>query len=217
MGLWPSLTELGADQRTGIGERRRIALGEGVWVEMNTQTSLAIRPTAREGDRIELIAGEAAIAASSGLAKPLMVLADAGSAIASQATFTVRRDGARVRVVCVDGVVRVKHRDRACMVQAKQQVIYDARGLGAATTVDPGIATAWQHGLLVFRNEPLGRVVEEVNRYRPGRIVVLNEALGRRPVVASFRLDRLDEVVWRIEHVFNARVTRLPAGIVLLS
>jgi transmembrane sensor len=71
--------------------------------------------------------------------------------------------------------------------------------------------------LLVFRHEPLSHVVDEINRYRRGRIIVVNDALGRRPVVASFRIDRMDEVVPRIERALNVRATTLPGGIVLLS
>ena len=55
--------------------------------------------------------------------------------------------------------------------------------------------TAWQQGLLIFRDVPLARVIDEVNRYRPGRIIVVDPRLGRREVVADFRLDRLDAVV----------------------
>jgi ferric-dicitrate binding protein FerR (iron transport regulator) len=36
-------------------------------------------------------------------------------------------------------------------------------------------------------------------------------------VVASFHLDRLDEVVAQIEALYGARARHLPGGIVLLS
>jgi transmembrane sensor len=96
-------------------------------------------------------------------------------------------------------------------------VTYDSRGLGSATAVDLAVVTAWQRGLLVFRDEPLAKVVEEVNRYRPGRIILINNALGERKVVAGFRLDQIDDVVKYIEEVFGAKVRSLPGGVVLLS
>jgi transmembrane sensor len=215
--LWPSLAELAADYRTGTGERRHVALGDGVSIELNTQTSLAVRTTSDEGDRVELIAGEAAVVAAAKPFRPLVVIAGAGAAIANRAKFNVRHDGAAVRVVCLEGVVRVAVGGAACMLEAQQQVAYDARGLDRPSSVEPSAVTAWQHGLLVFRSEPLARVIDEVNRYRPGRIIVVNEALARRRVVASFRLDRLDDVVVRIHDVFGARVTTLPGGVVLLT
>ena len=44
LGLWPSLSELGADYRTGTGEQRTIAFAGDVQIALNTQTSLTIRP-----------------------------------------------------------------------------------------------------------------------------------------------------------------------------
>jgi transmembrane sensor len=84
-------------------------------------------------------------------------------------------------------------------------------------TVDPAVVSAWQQGVLVFRSDPLSRVIDEVNRYRSGRIVLVNEELGRRQVFASFRIDRIEDVVPRLQAVFGMRVRSLPGGIVLLS
>ena len=94
---------------------------------------------------------------------------------------------------------------------------YDSRGLGSISGIDPKIVTAWQQGLLIFRDVPLARVIDEVNRYRPGRIIVVDPRLGRREVVADFRLDRLDAVVEFVAQVMKAPVRSLPGGIVLLG
>src|SRR5262249_55422860 len=56
-GLWPSLREFRADYRTGAGQQRRIAISTTVSVEMNTQTSIALRPTTDAFHGFELIAG----------------------------------------------------------------------------------------------------------------------------------------------------------------
>jgi transmembrane sensor len=86
------------------------------------------------------------------------------------------------------------------------------------TTADSDEITAWERGVLIFRNQSLGYVVDEVNRYRAGRIILLNQALGSRPVaLASFHLDRLDEIIPQMEALYGARARYLPAGIVLLS
>ena len=64
---------------------------------------------------------------------------------------------------------------------------------------------------------PLSQVVEEVNRYRPGKIILLNNDLARRKVVAGFRVDQIDDVVTYVSRTFGARMRALPGGIVLLS
>jgi ferric-dicitrate binding protein FerR (iron transport regulator) len=52
--------------------------------------------------------------------------------------------------------------------------------------IDPKIVTARQQDRLIFRDVPLARVIAEVNRYRPGRIIVVDPQLGRTEVVAEF-------------------------------
>jgi len=46
--------------------------------------------------------------------------------------------------------------------------------------------TARQQGRLIFRDVLLARVIAEVNRYRPGRIIVVDPQLDRTEVVAKF-------------------------------
>jgi transmembrane sensor len=215
--LWPSISELRADYRTGTGEQRQIALASDVSLLLNTQTSIDIRSMSAGAHGIELIAGEAAITANASLAAPFVIIAAGGHTRASVARFDIRLDGASVRVTNHDGIVEVGRHDRSVTVPAGHQVTYDANGLGAVAPVDMATATAWQHGMLIFRHETLASVIAEVNRYRPGRIVLLDNKLGARDVVASFHLDRIDEVVAHVEEAFGARATFLPGGVVLLS
>ena len=90
-------------------------------------------------------------------------------------------------------------------------------GLGEIGATEASVIEAWQQGLLVFDNQPLSLVIPEINRYRRGRIVLMNEDIGRLPLDATFRLDRIDEVVPKIAHLFNLKITALPGGVVLLS
>ena len=61
------------------------------------------------------------------------------------------------------------------------------------------------------------RVIAEVNRYRPGRIVLIDRSLGDEEVTARFRLDRLDDAIAQIHEVFRARIRTLPGGLVLVG
>jgi len=215
--LWPSLSELAADYRTGIGQRRDIVIADSVPVAMNTQTCIALRPAMPGLDRFELITGEAAIDATMMKGNAVQVIAGDGSATATAANFSVRCDGSVTSVTCVAGNVRVAVADQEVFLGASQQVVYQRGGLGAVTAVDPTVVTAWRSGYLMFRKEPLDRVIAEVNRYRPGRIVLLDAALGRGLVTARFKLDRLDDVMTQVHEVFGARVRTLPGGLVLIG
>jgi transmembrane sensor len=204
-----------ADYRTGTGEQRQVALADDASLLLNTQTSVDVRPSAPGLRRIELIAGEAAISATASMA--FDVVAAGGRAMASLARFDMRRDGATVRVTCLEGIVNVGQRDQSVTVPAAHQVVYDSSGLKPVLPVDLTVATAWQRGQLIFRHEPFARVVEEMNRYRPGRIILLNDKLGERDVVVTFHLSRIDEAVESLAKAFGAHTRFLPGGMVLLS
>ena len=217
LDLWPSFSELTADYRTATGEQRRIAVADGVSIAMNTQTSIALRPAALDADRIELIAGEAAITMARDGSRSLMVTAAGGSATTSHANFGMRLNGRIGLVTCFDGEIRVRCLGREIAIGRRQRIAYDERGLGEIEGIDPVLASAWQDGLLIFRSTPLHEVIHEINRYRSGRIVLLNAELGRRSVNGRFRIDRTDEVLIQIQQAFGARQRVLPGGIVLLS
>jgi transmembrane sensor len=220
LDLWPSLAEAAADYRTGTGQQQQIAVIENISVKLNTRTSVALLPpenVADHADRIELIAGEAAVATTPQSGRSIIVVAAQGRTIATSARFNVRRDDAGVCVTCLEGEARVEHLGRVATVRPREQVVYTADTLGPVIAVDPEVVVAWERGLLVFRNDPLAHVIDEVNRYRPGRIILTNSELGRRPVLATFRIDRIDDVLPRLETVFGVRIRALPGGIALVG
>jgi transmembrane sensor len=214
LGLWPAPGELMADYRTTTGEQRKVSFAGDVSVEMNTRTSLSVGAAEAEASQIQLIAGEIAVATTT---TSVTVIAGQGRTSATHAAFDLRREGSRVSVTCLSGTVAVECRGGAATLQPRQQIAYDEQALSSIGSVDPGIVEAWRQGLLVFENQPLSRVIEEINRYRRGRIILLDAALGRLPLDATFRLDRIDEAVPKIAHVFGAKVRSLPGGIVLLG
>ena len=215
--LWPSLSELSADYRTAIGEQRRIRLTNGTSLELNTRTSIAVLLPTNETDRIELISGEAAITTGQRLTRPLVVIVGDGQITSESASFNVRYDGVASCVACLEGAVRVTRDTSELTLSSRQQVAYAGRGLQSPVTIDPAVVTAWQDGLLIFHETAMSEVVAEVNRYRSGKIVLLNSDLGRRQVNARFRVGNVDEIISLAERVFGARTTSLPGGIVLLS
>jgi transmembrane sensor len=217
LGLWPSLEELSADYRTTKGEQRDIALSDNVSLKLNTQTSIAVRSTESE-PHIEIISGEAAIVSKRAGTNPLVVDAAAGRITALRAAFDVRCLDGAVSVSCLDGAVDVELKGRSLRIAKEQQVSYSAaEGLGTPASVDPTQAIAWQNGLLIVRDWPLSRVVDEINRYRPGKIVVMDSQLGRRMVTGTFHLDHLDDFIGQARGLFGATVRSLPGGVVLLT
>jgi transmembrane sensor len=233
MHLWPALGDFTADYRTGVGEQRRVTLADRTVVEMNTQTRIDVLPVgdvrAAQGG-IHLIAGEAELvtgaqgaplATGAGLppasAHPFVVVAGRGRLQAYAARFDIRRTGDEVCVTCVSGTVALDHPRRQLTLSASQQLIYDERDVRPVSEVDSRTVTAWRRGMLVFRGAPLAEVVDEINRYRPGKVILRNAQLRELPIQAQFSIAHLDGAVEAICSYSGAHATQLPGNIVLLG
>jgi transmembrane sensor len=216
LGLWPSLEELSADYRTGKGEQLKVAVTPNVSLELNTQTSIALRSAPNE-TRIELISGEASVAATRSSSKPFVLLAANGQITAVEADFNARCLDGVVSVTCLAGVVDVAQGSSAVQLRKAQQVSYSPGRIEASVQADPEQVTAWQAGLLIFRDRPLADVVDEVNRYRSGKIIITNADLKRRVVNGTFQINRLGDFVPQVQQLFGAQARSLPGGVVLLG
>jgi transmembrane sensor len=221
LSLWPSLSQMRADYRTATGEQRSITLAGDVAVRLNTQTSIALRAADGWQDRVELVSGEASFGLHAAAERQFAVLAADGKTVANSAQFEVRhltRGGdSAVYVTCFDGGVNVEFQGRGARLRPGQQLRYDAGGLDTVTAIDPESASNWSRGIVVFRATPLQEAIDEINRYRPGRIVLMSAALVDKRITGRFRIDQMDSILTRLEQAVDARIRILPGGVALLS
>jgi transmembrane sensor len=215
-GLWPTSTELRADYRTGTGEQRSIELNEHIHLTLNTRSSAS--PQIKEGGVIglELFSGEAAIELAA-LSTPFFVRAGAGSVSAESGQFEVRHLAQQVCVSCIAGGVHLSHPMGSRTLQANEQVMYDAASVTSVSSVDPQALSSWRRGLLVFKRTPLGDALDEINRYRPGRVVLVNAAAREKNVTGNFAIASLDLALVQLQHVFGLKARSLPGGLLVLS
>ncbi len=217
LNLWPSLSELTADFRTAKGEQRRIVLADNVSMRLNTDTSVSIAGSTRSAAEVELITGEAVFEVPARSGRSLAVLSGDGRSVTMKGRFEVRNFGSAICVTCYNGDVSIAQGSESATIRANQQLRYDDAGLQPVRSVDTEEVAAWQQGVLVFRLTPPSDVIAEINRYRPGRVILMNSELGTNPVNARFRIQRIDEALLWIEQAFGAKARSLPGGIVLLS
>ncbi len=215
-GLWPAPGEWGADYRTVTGEQRQVVLGARAQVTLNTQTSIRQMTSGDQPTGIDLLTGEAAIDLP-GVGEPFTVNAGAGRSQARSGRFEVRYLADKACVTCVEGTVRVEHPAGVRTLQAAQQAIYDTRSISTVANVDPNGVSAWRKGDLVFRDTALIDVLEEINRYRRGHVVLMNDAARTRPVSGRFAIASLDSAVAQLQHTFDLHARSLPAGLLILS
>ena len=217
---WPWLRRHSACGRPGaIGRRlshrqgraapRRIA-GAAV-LDLNTRTSIALRAAG-----VELISGEAAISLA-GASSPFTVSAAGGRVMAQDAVFELRHTDGSVCVTCLSGAVEVALASGGATLAAAQRLVYDAAGLQPARALDADDLPAWREGFLRFRQAPLAQVLDEINRYRSGRVILMAQSLAARPVSVRVELARLDTAIAQIRENFQLDATALPGGVLLLG
>lgn len=217
LGIGTQVIPLGGrpDLATGKGERKVLALADGLQVTLDAQSSANV---VHAGGlvRIDLLRGRAGIEASMAGGGAVETRAGAGIARAREARYDVRLDGDRGCVTCVEGAVEFRHKDRRLALSGGEALRYDNARVEPPARIDPDVATAWQRGLLVFHSVPLAEVVREVNRYRSG-LVVIQGRIADTPVSGVFYIDSIGESVAQIEAITGARAARFPGGLVVLS
>ena len=215
-GLWPAAGERGVDERTATGEQRAITLASKVEVTLNTQTRIRRQISGGQTTGLELLGGEAAIDLPAG-GQAFTVIAGAGRSLAASGRFEVRHLADKVCVSCIEGTVRVAHAAGTRELQARKQTVYSAQSIGGIARIEPQTVSAWRAGALVFQEVRLSEVLDEINRYRPGRVVLLNAAARERRVSGRFLLASLDTALAQIQGMFGLQSRALPAGLYLLS
>lgn len=210
-GLWPSLSELMADHRTGIGERYAFAPSAGVMIEMNSRTSVGVFD---RGNGIDLIDGEAFVTVKRVAGFRIEALGT--SITASNASFNVETLDGAFRVGCVSGHLRCAWAGRNELLNAGEQLSLIG-GSAVRRRLERTAMASWREGVLVFEGAPLREVIARLNRYRSGAIVLTNGDKAERPVSAVFFTSQIDSALGQLQTLMNLTGKTLPGGVVLLS
>jgi transmembrane sensor len=210
-GLFGPPASFFADYRSSTGEVRSVTLRDGSRVDLDTGTSFDVSDGGRT---ITLYTGQVFVKVSPDPARPFTVLAGTGRVRAIGTAFAVRRDAGRITVVVSESVVRVNvPRDgptATADIAAGQAISYSSTGLGAPETVDVAAATSWRSGELVFHGRPLGAVIAELDRYRRGKIFILDAAIEQLAVTGNFDVRDPDAFLESLQLALPVRVHRMP-------
>jgi len=216
--LWPSLSDMAADYRTATGEQREVDLGRSIVVQMNTQTTINLRKSNGQVTGIELLGGEIQVKTTAAAAEPLIVFAGGGRIdVGAMGKCNVRCDGSRVQVTGLDGATTLRYQGQTAVLKTAQSAEFGDGRVGQVMPADLEVTMGWRRRVLIFDGQPLAEVVREINRYRPGKIILANDRLAAREVQARFSLNQLTDVAALIQDAYGAKVTALPGGIVILS
>lgn len=209
---------LEADAMTATGEARTVTLEDGSSAVLNTASAIAV-DYSRERRRIRLLRGEAVFTVAKDAARPFVVAAASGEAVARGTVFAVRKEDETATVTVLESRVGVSYPAAgrpAVELSPGEAVGYSRRGLGELRVVDADAATAWRRGKLIFVDRPLGEVIAELNRYHSGRIQIIDEAIGTHPVSGVFDTKNPLQALNVIEQTLGLNSTRLSSLLILL-
>jgi len=201
----PWLDRWRADYATATGETRRVELADGSILQLNTDTAVQVRLS--EGQRrVTLLRGEAWFEVTKDPARPFVVASGEGWVKVLGTQFSVAQRNDQTLVQVAQGRVEVSAGDGdPVFLEPGRAVEYQAQRLTGVHEFDPATGFAWRQRQLVFRQQPLADVVDELNRYWPGRTLVLGDALRERRVSGVFDIDKPEAVVKALTYTLKLR------------
>ncbi|QHF45471.1 iron dicitrate transport regulator FecR [Pseudomonas sp. S35] len=190
---WLSLEHLPvwmADQRTGVGERRQIALEDGSQLQLNSNSAVDVKFDGHQRV-IELLQGELWVDVAKDAQRPFVVRTDQGTATALGTRYLVKRapDGMTV-VTVIESTVAVKgEAEEGVKVTAGQRSVLDHGRATPAQAIGNADPDAWTRGLLKVNDQPLSDVLQTLASYRHGMVRFDPQALRDLRVSGVFKLD----------------------------
>jgi transmembrane sensor len=210
------IDDLGADFVSAPGEIRTVTLADQSQVTLDADSAIAVDFSHGER-RVQLRRG-AGFFNVSHTGAPFVVEAEQGQALVLGTQFEVRLQphGAQVTVLSGRVGVTASRDGEQQILTAGQQVAY---GEGAAEKlhgVDSEAQLAWRQGWLTYYKSTLAEVVEDLRRYYPGRIVLLNDELAARKVSGSFPSKDPQTVLDSLQGVLGFEQHRVMEHLIIL-
>lgn len=178
--------DLGADYVSAPGEIRTVTLADQSQVTLDADSAIAVNFS--RGERHVQLRRGAGFFSVTHTGEPFVVDAEKGQARVLGTQFEVRLQpgGAQVTVLSGRvGVTAAPHAEQQILT-AGQQVAYGDGVAEKLHGVDSEAQLAWRQGWLNYYKASLADVVQDLRRYYPGRIVLLNDELAARRVSGSF-------------------------------
>jgi transmembrane sensor len=180
------IDDLGADYVSAPGEIRTVTLADQSQVTLDADSAIAVDFS--RGERHVQLRRGAGFFTVTHTGEPFVVEAEKGQARVLGTQFEVRLQphGAQVTVLSGRVGVTAERGGEQQILTAGQQVAYGDGAAEKLHAVDSEGQLAWRQGWLTYYKSTLGDVVEDLRRYYPGRIVLLNDELAARKVSGSF-------------------------------
>lgn len=190
---------------TGVGERQELRLADGSVIALNTASAVVVNYT--ETSRgVQLLRGQALFEVATDPARPFVVTAGDRRITAVGTAFDVRVEGAELRVVMIEGRVKVDPIRNVGLnrlipllarntLDAGEQLIADSTRQVTVSVADLSRDVSWREGRLVFRHDTLAEAVAEINRYSKTQLVIEDARAAELRISGVFSTNRPENFV----------------------
>lgn len=208
-----------ATYATTRGERRTISLADGSTIDLNAGTSLSVS-LQRDVRQVILKDGQAVFDVAHDARRPFLIAAGDRTVRVVGTRFDVRRRDGRLSVTVARGAVEVRPNEgeagRAYRLHPGQRFDHlEGEAAAHVAAADPDEVLGWRSGRLVYRGQPLGEVIADLNQQFATPIRIEDPALAATPISGILMLDNQDAVIRRLALLVPVRAVRSDAGVVL--
>ncbi|ARD45809.1 FecR domain-containing protein [Colwellia sp. PAMC 21821] len=222
---------------TLIGQQMDATFDDGSIIHLNTNTH--IETEFSDNKRIiKLVKGEALFEVAHDPNRPFIVYAGDRLVQAIGTKFVVHLQSEDIQVTVTDGKVKMSkvalnttltdindlndetiHKDDVYITKGEKVVVTNDQSptLTHFKAENMDRELSWLNGKLIFVNEKLSDVIEEINRYVEIEIVLNDPALHKTLISGRFDLKDSEALIEAIELSFNMKSERLGENKVLLT
>lgn len=208
---------LRADAISASSEMPVIRLEDGSTVQLNAGSAIAFNMTDKKR-RVQLLRGEAYFIVAPDPSRPFTVTAANGEVTALGTEFDVKLKEDGADVVVTEHAVQVQTsalssdftpRETLRLEQGNSVFYNPEGGIGQVAMIDPELAASWRSGRLVFDDQPLEHVVEDIARHMPGKVMITSSDLAERRITGTFDLSAPSTALDDFIKAFDLKAVRV--------
>ncbi len=217
---------------TVVGESKTVGLQDGSSVTLNTNSRLYV-DFSTSMRRAILDSGEAYFEVTKDPTRPFVVTAGLKSVTVLGTKFNVHRDGSKLTVAVVEGTVIVHDNIVPELLEANARKLIETpndplmgdfqhykleagsvgtfvKGADLFTNIEQTNTRSyqvWRGGIVKFNDSPLALVVEELNRYAPKKIQIVDAEIAELKISGVFHFDDMDGILTGLDMMLPVAIT----------
>ncbi|MBK8816113.1 MAG: FecR domain-containing protein [Methylococcaceae bacterium] len=217
MFLQANISCFQSDFCTRTGEIKTVALSDGSTVTLSSQTAINVAYN-EHLRQVRLLRGEAYFEVQPNPDHPFIVEGNYSRTKVVGTRFIVREDNNFDTVTVNQGIVEVgRNNIKPYVLRVNDQLSIGEANSNGLRHVSAATEGAWTKGHLVFENACLDVVINEIERYSKGVIVIKNSRLKSVKVSGRFDISTPNKALEALEQTLPIKLYRLTPWLTVIA